>query len=103
MTFKDDRGRKYTWKSGETERSVELYSESSDREPIVRFERSFRDFHDPLVPIVVPAQIVYHTSAEDLMDSIIVAFFLIERHRRQRDKGVLSRGGAGAIAMATAI
>ncbi|KAG8954432.1 hypothetical protein FRC04_011759 [Tulasnella sp. 424] len=84
--FKDEQGRKYTWKGIGSGLSPSLHCDDNfnRKVPIAQFTRSRLD-HSVDPPAVVPAQIYLTPRALEIKDLLLFTFLVLEKGRRSKE------------------
>jgi len=85
-SFKDNQGRKYSWKGVTPGGKMLLYSSDIENDAIVGFEKTWRSKPDE------KAKLVLAPRAEEICDLVVLSFLFLEKERRIQDQASQSRG-----------
>ncbi|KAG9011054.1 hypothetical protein FRB94_008964 [Tulasnella sp. JGI-2019a] len=92
VRFKDDQGRKYTWKGLGAGLQLELRAEDNfnPKVPIAQFQRTRYDRStEPATPF--PAMLFLTSRAMEIKELVIFTFFVLEKARRTNENSELNR------------
>ncbi|KAG8969232.1 hypothetical protein FRC03_003757 [Tulasnella sp. 419] len=82
LRFKDDQGRKYTWKGLGSGLQLALHAEDSPNKlPIAQFQKTRYD-HSTDPPTHFPAQLFLTPRAVEIQDLVVFGFCVLEKDRR---------------------